>query len=416
MHAGWVPCEPQQDHDRPARLGDRHRRRDAHLVGRARACRRHQRDPARAARTRLLGAAGPSGPGSRNRRTAAGGRRRGGHRAGLVSGLAGTGRRGACRCRRPGRPRPRAPACAGTSRRAAGRPSRPARRLAAMSWAATVVSGNETRARSGCHALREASFLGTSGPPVRSSRDERRRRRPARSRCSAWYAEHARDLPWRGAGATPWRVMVSEFMLQQTPVARVLPVFEAWLETWPTPAALAAAPERRGRARVGAARLPATSAAPARRATTAIVGAARRRGPGVLRRRCSRCPASATTPRARSRRSRSAAGTRCSTPTCGGCSRVRSAAWSSRRPSVTSAERTRAESMLPDDDLRAGPGPSAVMELGALVCTAEQTRAATPARSGDQCAWWAAGRPAYDGPPRRGAGLGRHRPAWSGAG
>ena len=57
-----------------------------------------------------------------------------------------------------------------------------------------------------------------------------------------WYAEHARDLPWRGPGATPWRVMVSEFMLQQTPVARVLPVFEAWLETWPTPAALAAAP------------------------------------------------------------------------------------------------------------------------------------------------------------------------------
>ncbi len=57
-----------------------------------------------------------------------------------------------------------------------------------------------------------------------------------------WYAEHARDLPWRGAGATPWRVMVSEFMLQQTPVSRVLPVFEAWLETWPTPAALAAAP------------------------------------------------------------------------------------------------------------------------------------------------------------------------------
>src|ERR1700712_4717460 len=56
-----------------------------------------------------------------------------------------------------------------------------------------------------------------------------------------WYAEHARVLPWRGPGATPWAVMVSEFMLQQTPVARVLPVFEAWLETWPTPADLAGA-------------------------------------------------------------------------------------------------------------------------------------------------------------------------------
>src|SRR3954468_17029154 len=57
-----------------------------------------------------------------------------------------------------------------------------------------------------------------------------------------WYDAHRRDLPWRGPGATPWRVMVSEFMLQQTPVSRVLPVFEAWLQTWPTPAALAAAP------------------------------------------------------------------------------------------------------------------------------------------------------------------------------
>ena len=57
-----------------------------------------------------------------------------------------------------------------------------------------------------------------------------------------WYDEHARELPWRGPGVTPWAVMVSEFMLQQTPVARVVPVFERWLETWPTPSSLAAAP------------------------------------------------------------------------------------------------------------------------------------------------------------------------------
>src|SRR6186997_544588 len=57
-----------------------------------------------------------------------------------------------------------------------------------------------------------------------------------------WYDEHARDLPWRAPGATPWAVMVSEFMLQQTPVARVLPVFESWMSTWPTPGALADAP------------------------------------------------------------------------------------------------------------------------------------------------------------------------------
>lgn len=55
-----------------------------------------------------------------------------------------------------------------------------------------------------------------------------------------FYREQARDLPWRNADAGPWGVLVSEFMLQQTPVSRVLPVFRAWLERWPSPAALAA--------------------------------------------------------------------------------------------------------------------------------------------------------------------------------
>ena len=50
-----------------------------------------------------------------------------------------------------------------------------------------------------------------------------------------WYDDHARDLPWRGPGASPWAVMVSEFMLQQTPVVRVLPVFGSWMSVWPTP-------------------------------------------------------------------------------------------------------------------------------------------------------------------------------------
>ncbi len=55
-----------------------------------------------------------------------------------------------------------------------------------------------------------------------------------------WYSEHARDLPWRRAEATPWGVLVSEIMLQQTPVHRVLPAYEAWIKRWPTPAELAA--------------------------------------------------------------------------------------------------------------------------------------------------------------------------------
>jgi A/G-specific adenine glycosylase len=56
-----------------------------------------------------------------------------------------------------------------------------------------------------------------------------------------WYAASARDLPWRAPGVAAWPVLVSEFMLQQTPVARVLPAYETWLDRWPTATALAAA-------------------------------------------------------------------------------------------------------------------------------------------------------------------------------
>src|SRR3954471_21862681 len=56
----------------------------------------------------------------------------------------------------------------------------------------------------------------------------------------AWYPGAARDLPWRRPDAGAWAVLVSEVMLQQTPVARVLAPYEAWLQRWPTPAALAA--------------------------------------------------------------------------------------------------------------------------------------------------------------------------------
>lgn len=56
----------------------------------------------------------------------------------------------------------------------------------------------------------------------------------------AWYSDAARDLPWRRVGFDAWGTLVSEFMLQQTPVNRVIPHLEAWLERWPTPADLAA--------------------------------------------------------------------------------------------------------------------------------------------------------------------------------
>ncbi len=58
----------------------------------------------------------------------------------------------------------------------------------------------------------------------------------------AWYRDAARDLPWRREGFGAWGTLVSEFMLQQTPVNRVVPHLEAWLTRWPTPADLAASP------------------------------------------------------------------------------------------------------------------------------------------------------------------------------
>ena len=55
----------------------------------------------------------------------------------------------------------------------------------------------------------------------------------------AWFKNNKRDLPWRKTDA--WGVLVSEIMLQQTPVARVLPVYQAWMNKWPTSTSLAQA-------------------------------------------------------------------------------------------------------------------------------------------------------------------------------
>lgn len=56
-----------------------------------------------------------------------------------------------------------------------------------------------------------------------------------------WYSHARRDLPWRVSGVTAWQIMVSEFMLQQTPVARVAPIWMEWVTRWPTPSATASA-------------------------------------------------------------------------------------------------------------------------------------------------------------------------------
>ncbi len=66
------------------------------------------------------------------------------------------------------------------------------------------------------------------------------RRASIAPRVIAWFAANARDLPWRRPGFSAWGTLVSEIMLQQTPVARVIPRLELWLARWPSPDALAA--------------------------------------------------------------------------------------------------------------------------------------------------------------------------------
>ncbi|GAA2063679.1 A/G-specific adenine glycosylase [Williamsia deligens] len=56
----------------------------------------------------------------------------------------------------------------------------------------------------------------------------------------SWFDDHERDLPWRADDVTAWQILISEIMLQQTPVARVIPKWLEWIERWPVPSAMAA--------------------------------------------------------------------------------------------------------------------------------------------------------------------------------
>jgi A/G-specific adenine glycosylase len=68
-------------------------------------------------------------------------------------------------------------------------------------------------------------------------------RRRFRARLLTWYGRHGRDLPWRKT-TDPYHILVSEIMLQQTQVDRVLPKYAEWLDRYPSLEALATAPER----------------------------------------------------------------------------------------------------------------------------------------------------------------------------
>ena len=212
-----------------------------------------------------------------------------------------------------------------------------------------------------------------------------------------WFATAARDLPWRRPGVDAWAVLVSEVMLQQTPVARVEPLWREWLARWPTPSSLAAASPAeviRAWGKLGYPRR-------ALRLREAAAAIAERHGDVV--------PSSVSElealPGIGTYTARAVA--------CFGYGRRQPVVDTNVRRVVARLVHGRAEAenarasdladiaaLAPEDDERAVRFSVAIMELGALVCVAATPRCgACPVR--DRCAWRLAGSPAHDGPARR---------------
>jgi A/G-specific adenine glycosylase len=213
-----------------------------------------------------------------------------------------------------------------------------------------------------------------------------------------WFDEHARDLPWRAPDRTPWGVLVSEVMLQQTPVVRVEPAWLSWMRLWPTPADLAAASTAdvlRAWDRLGyprrALRLQECARAVVERhdgevpRTTAELLAL----PGIGAYTAAAVQAFAFGVRSvvldtnvRRVLARTVAGA------------------ALPAPSQTVAETLLADAYVPDDDATAARWAAASMELGALVCTARSPRCdACPVAS--LCRWRASGMPSDEHAARR---------------
>ncbi|MBB1261483.1 A/G-specific adenine glycosylase [Streptomyces alkaliterrae] len=213
-----------------------------------------------------------------------------------------------------------------------------------------------------------------------------------------WFSVHARDLPWRRPEAGAWGVMVSEFMLQQTPVNRVLPVYEQWMARWPRPADLAAEPPGeavRAWGRLGYPRR-------ALRLHGAAAAIAERHGGDVPREHAQLLALPGV-------------GEYTAAAVASFAYRQRHAVLDTNVRRVfarlfrgqeyppnatTAAERKLARAVLPEEPEQAASWAAATMELGALICTAR-----TPACGGcpvaDRCAWKRAGSPPHAGPPRR---------------
>jgi A/G-specific adenine glycosylase len=215
---------------------------------------------------------------------------------------------------------------------------------------------------------------------------------------TAWFATHARDLPWRRPDAGAWSVMVSEFMLQQTPVSRVLPVHQQWLARWPRPADLAAEPPGeavRAWGRLGYPR----RALRLHRAAAAI---AEHHGGEVPRDRAALLALPGVGEYTAAAVASFAYGQRHAVLDTNVRRVLARALTGVQYPAntTTAAERRLAQRLLPDGEALAARWAAATMELGALVCTARSPDCSR-CPIAQRCAWRLAGFPAHDGPPRR---------------
>ena len=219
---------------------------------------------------------------------------------------------------------------------------------------------------------------------------------PLADAVTAWYSGAARDLPWRRHGVDAWAVLVSEVMLQQTPVARVLEPYDAWLARWPTPAALAADAPGEAVRMWGRLGYP-------RRALRlhAAAGAVVERHGGVLP---SDVPSLLELPGVGDYTARAVAAFayRQRVPVVDTNVRrvVARVVEGQADAAVTRRDLALVEGLLPQEPEAAATASVAFMELGALVCTARAPRCEVcPVRT--RCAWVAAGSPALDAPVKR---------------
>jgi A/G-specific adenine glycosylase len=206
-----------------------------------------------------------------------------------------------------------------------------------------------------------------------------------------FFADHGRDLPWRRPSAGPWGVLVSEVMLQQTPVVRVVPVYERWLARWPRPADLAA--DSPGDAvrmwdRLGYPR----RALRLHAAATAITVGHGGTVPATVDELLALPGIGEYTARAVAAFAFGARTPVVDTNVRRVLSRVVRGVDSIREP-ATAADRHELADLLPAEPARAARFSAAVMELGALVCSAAAPACDRCPLAG-RCRWRAAGYPA----------------------